>query len=93
MTEPLKCDKCGNTSLTLLSSNIQGIDKVIDIYFCRKCQTSKTFITFRNTEPVLDAPINIDSFGDGDRDDYEEILEEPENPYEDEHDGWDPNIG
>jgi hypothetical protein len=89
MTEPLKCDKCGNTSLSLLSSNIQGLDRVIDIYFCRKCQTGKTVSTLRQSEVINDTPLDVDvSVDDGD---YETI--EPENPYEDDDGGWDPNIG
>lgn len=95
MTEPLKCDKCGDTSLTLLSSNIQGLNKVIDIYFCRKCQTGKTVLTVREAISVDDIPSNTDNYPDVDidvEDSYEE-LQEPENPYEDDDGGWDPSIG
>lgn len=93
MTEPLKCNKCGNTSLSLLSSNIQGLDRVIDIYFCRKCETNKIVTTMRQENPIPDTPLNIDSYGDvdGDDGDYETI--EPVNPYEDDDGGWDPSIG
>ena len=95
MMETLKCDKCGNTSLTLLSSNIQGLNKVIDIYFCRKCQTGKTVSTMREAISVDDIPSNTDNYPDVDidvEDSYEE-LQEPENPYEDDDGGWDPSIG
>lgn len=94
MTEPLKCDKCGNTSLTLLTSNIQGLNKVIDIYFCRKCQTGKTVITMRKAMSVDDIPTNTYNYPDVDidvEDSYE--SQEPENPYEDDDGGWDPSIG
>ena len=93
MTNPLKCDKCGSTSLTLLSSNIQGLEKVIDIYFCRKCQVGKTVTTLRENTPVADTPLNIDSYGDVNVDDGDYEVLEPENPYEDDDGGWDPNIG
>lgn len=92
MMEPLKCDKCGNTSLTLLTSNIQGLNKVVDIYFCRKCQTGKTVITMRDVEVNNIKEINIDEFGNVEDDDSYEV-QEPENPYEDDDGGWDPSIG
>ena len=91
MTEPLKCDKCGTTSLTLLTSNIQGLNKVIDIYFCRKCQTGKTVVTMRNVEVSSINEIDMDSYGEV-NDPYE-TTQEPENPYEDDDGGWDPSIG
>lgn len=91
MMEPLKCDKCSNTDLTLLSSNIQGLNKVIDIYFCRKCQTGKTVVTMRDVEVSILNKINMDDYGEVD--DSYEILQEPENPYEDDDGGWDPSIG
>jgi hypothetical protein len=94
MTE-IKCDKCGNTGLTLLSSKIEGLDRVIDIYFCRKCQQSKIVSTLKNQEPTSDTniePIDV-PIPDIDEPEYEEVLDEPENPYEDTYDGWDPNIG
>jgi len=79
--------------LSLLSSNIQGLEKVIDIYFCRKCQVNKIVTTLRESSVITDAPTNVDPFIDDDGSDYEEVLEKPENPYDDEYDGWDPNIG
>jgi hypothetical protein len=94
MTEPLKCDKCGNTSLTLLSSNIQGLNKFIDIYFCRKCQAGKTVITMKQDTFNDYRDPNIGGYSDIDidvEDSYE--AEEPENPYEDDDGGWDPSIG
>jgi hypothetical protein len=93
MLEPLKCDKCGNTSLTLLTSNIQGLNKVVDIYFCRKCQTGKTVVTMREETFIEHREPEFDSYDDinENSDDYETI--EPENPYEDDDGGWDPSIG
>lgn len=91
MTEPLKCNQCGGTSFTMLASKIQGLDKVIDLYLCRECKTGKTVITTKqDTPPTAEPEVTVD---DGDVEEYEEILEEPENPYEEEYDGWDPNIG
>lgn len=95
MSESLKCDKCGNTSLTLLTSNIQGLNKVVDIYFCRKCQTGKTVITMRKETLIDYREPNIDVYSDLDVEDSYESYEsqEPENPYEDDDGGWDPSIG
>ena len=94
MTE-LKCDKCAGTRLTLLSSKIQGLTKLIDIYFCKDCQHSKIVTTLKNKEPEnledlepIDVPIP-----DFNEPEYKEVLEEPENPYEDNDGGWDPSIG
>lgn len=83
------CDKCGY-NLTLLNSNIQGLGKVIDIYYCPKCQIGKTIVTKTNIEIPK---INISDIGNFNEDDYEEVLEQSENPYEDNDGGWDPSIG
>jgi hypothetical protein len=93
----LKCDSCGNTSLVLLSSNIQGLSHVIDIYFCKKCQQSKTISTPKNKNSFVENNIKLDlediDVPDFDEPDYEEVFEEPQNPYDDNDGGWDPSIG
>jgi hypothetical protein len=87
MTE-LKCDKCAGTRLTLLSSKIEGLDRLIDIYFCRGCQHSKIVTTLKDNKP------DIQDVHIPDEEPFIEILDEPQNPYEDNDDGgWDPNIG
>jgi hypothetical protein len=101
MTE-LKCDKCESTRLTLLSSKIQGLNRLIDIYFCKNCQHSKIVTTLKNqdndgdihTMSVIDTETYIDvPIPDIDEPDYEDITNEPQNPYEDNDGGWDPSIG
>lgn len=92
MTHNLKCDKCEGTTFTLLASKMQGLNKVIDIFLCKNCKANKIVTTVAESNTPIDTPVNIDSYGDGD-DVYEEVLEEPENPYEDDDGGWDPSIG
>jgi hypothetical protein len=92
----LKCEKCGNTGLTLLSSKIEGLDRVIDIYFCKKCQQSKIVSTAKDSKNTETEVINVPA-PDVETPEYEEdselSLDQPENPYVDDDGGWDPNIG
>ena len=88
----LKCDKCSSTQLTLLSSKIQGLDRLIDIYFCKSCQHSKIVTTLKNKEPESLEPIDV-PIPDTDDLDFEDTVSDLQNPYEDDDGGWDPNIG
>jgi len=96
MTE-LKCDKCESTRLTLLSSKIQGLTRLIDIYFCKNCQHSKIVTTLKKETVVVDTETYLNvpepDIPDIDEPDYEDVIEEPQNPYEDSDGGWDPSIG
>ena len=97
MTE-LKCDKCESTRLTLLSSKIQGLERLIDIYFCKNCQHSKIVTTLKSeTNTVIDTETYLNvpepDIPDIDEPDYEDVTNEPQNPYDDNDGGWDPSIG
>lgn len=92
MAQTLRCEQCGGTTFSLLASKIQGLNKVIDIFLCKDCKANKIVTTIAESNAPIDTPVNIDSYGDGDNV-YEEVLEEPENPYEDDDGGWDPSIG
>lgn len=86
------CKNCGGTEFNLVASNIIGMDKVIDIFICRKCQYSLQVTTIKDTNPdaflkdEFDVPVPEDDFVDVM--DIEEI-----DPYEDDDSGWDPSIG
>ena len=94
MTE-LKCDKCESTRLTLLSSKIQGLTRLIDIYFCKNCQHSKIVTTLKSeTNTVIDTEtyLNVPE-PDIQEPEYEDVTNDPQNPYDDNDGGWDPSIG
>jgi hypothetical protein len=92
MTE-LKCDKCESTRLTLLSSKIQGLERLIDIYFCKNCQHSKIVTTLKNKEPKDLESIGVPDIPDVDDSDYQDTVSDIQNPYDDNDGGWDPSIG
>ena len=86
------CKNCGGTEFNLLASKIAGMDKVIDIYICRKCQYSLEVSTIKETNPdfFLDDEVDVPVPDD----DFNEVMDiEIENPYEDDDGGWDPSIG
>jgi len=94
MSKPLRCDKCEGTRFSLLLSKIEGLNKIIDIFLCTNCKANKIVVTSKEKNIVVDTPTNTDNYVDFDGDvDYEEVTQEPENPYEDDDGGWDPNIG
>jgi protein-arginine kinase activator protein McsA len=94
MSKPSRCDKCEGTKFSLLLSKIEGLNKVIDIFLCTNCKANKIVVTSKEKNIVVDTPTNTDNYVDFDGDvDYEEVAQEPENPYEDDDGGWDPNIG
>lgn len=84
------CKNCSSTEFTLMASKILGMDKLIDIYLCRKCGHTLQVITVKDAQPTInnfevDVPIPDDEFEDS-------VGMEPENPYDDDG-GWDPSIG
>jgi hypothetical protein len=83
------CRNCGGKDFNLIASNIVGMDKVIDIFICRKCHYSLEVSTVKDTNPDFFLNDDVD-VPDPDFDDVE-IFEE--DPYEDDDGGWDPSIG
>ena len=94
MVQTLRCDKCEGTTFTLLASKMQGLNKVIDIFLCKNCKANKIVTTASEINSPIDIPTITDTYKDFDGEvDYEEVIQEPENPYEDDDGGWDPSIG
>lgn len=88
----MKCDKCGGESFTLVASRLQGLNKLIDVYHCRTCHTSKQVIIETEPHPSTPDPfVDVDNDGDFD---YEPLDNEPDerDPFDDDG-GWDPSIG
>lgn len=83
------CKNCGGTEFNLLASNIVGMDKVIDIFICRKCQYSLEVSTVKETNPDFFLNDEVD-VPDPEFDDIE-LFEE--DPFDDDDGGWDPSIG
>jgi protein-arginine kinase activator protein McsA len=74
------CKNCKGKEFTLLASEIQGLNKVIDIYICRNCKNALTVVTEKNQVEE-----------DFDEDFHDVVFDK--NPYDDNDGGWDPSIG
>lgn len=84
------CKNCGGTEFNLLASKIAGMDRVIDIYICRKCQYSLEVSTIKETNPdfFLNEEVDVPD------PEFEDVELFEEDPYEEDDDGgWDPSIG
>jgi len=74
------CKNCKGTNFNLIASQIQGMDKVIDVYICRDC---------KQTLPVVTAKKDVEE--DFDEDFHDVVFDKP--PYDGDDGGWDPSIG